>query len=100
MRITLRDRPVHIGDPEFDVDADEAGVREYSIAGRVPLVAADAGLSAELEALVPGGMRAWLVTHRGYVLGRADRALSGAAGRERSEERRVGKECVSTCRSR
>jgi len=84
LRIPLRDRPDHIGVSVFDVDADEAGVREYSIAGRVPLVAADAGLSAELEALVPGGMRAWLVTHRGYVLGRADRALSGAAGRDRS----------------
>src|SRR3546814_4755884 len=26
--------------------------------------------------------------------------VSGGGGRERSEERRVGKECVSTCRSR
>src|SRR3546814_3875532 len=32
----------------------------------------------------------------------ADRAAAGAGGfsRRRSEERRVGKECVSTCRSR
>src|SRR3546814_20193865 len=28
------------------------------------------------------------------------RSVSGAGGRYRSEERRVGEECVSTCRSR
>ena len=82
LRIPLRDRPDRIGISVFDVDAD--GIREYSIAGRVPMVAADPGLSAELEALVPGGMRTWLVTHRGYVLGRADRAPSGAGGVDRS----------------
>src|SRR3546814_10133399 len=43
--------------------------------------------------------------HRGLRQAAADRAarpLWGGAGRDqaRSEERRVGKECVSTCRSR
>lgn len=88
LRIPLRNRPDEIGISVFDVDAGEARVSEYSIAGRVPLVAADAALSAELEALVPGGMRAWLVTSRGYVLARADRAFSGAAGREGAERDR------------
>src|SRR3546814_17488117 len=32
--------------------------------------------------------------------GRPGRLAAGNAGRQRSEERRVGKECVSTCRSR
>src|SRR3546814_19696750 len=32
--------------------------------------------------------------------GRIDQAALEAAGHERSEERRVGKECVRTCRSR
>src|SRR3546814_16727021 len=32
--------------------------------------------------------------------GKANRIECGEAVRERSEERRVGKECVSTCRSR
>jgi len=82
LRIPLRDRPDRIGVSVFDVDA--AGSREYSIPGRVPVVAADPGLSAELEALVPGGMRTWLVTHQGDVLGRADRARSGASPADRS----------------
>ena len=85
LRIPLRDRPDRIGVSVFDVDGAGGAAREYSIAGRVPLVAADSGLSGALEALLPGGMRAWLLTHRGYVLGRADRALApGAAGRDRS----------------
>src|SRR3546814_3413007 len=32
--------------------------------------------------------------------GGADRSVAAHSGRHRSEERRVGKECVSTCRSR
>src|SRR3546814_20567134 len=32
--------------------------------------------------------------------GEVERAWSGAGGDQRSEERRVGRECVSTCRSR
>ena len=85
LRIPLRDRPDRIGVSVFDVDGAGGAAREYSIAGRMPLVAADSGLSGALEGLLPGGMRAWLLTHRGYVLGRADRALApGAAGRDRS----------------
>src|SRR3546814_13501440 len=40
-----------------------------------------------------------LVRHPRQVMSR-DRLLDLVRGRERSEERRVGKECVSTCRSR
>lgn len=82
LRIPLRDLPERIGISVFDVDA--AGNQEYSIAGRAPLVAADPALSAELEALVPGGMRTWLVTYGGYVLGRADRARMGTGRVDRS----------------
>src|SRR3546814_15589360 len=38
------------------------------------------------------------VPRRQYT--RANRTQEGAGGHSRSEERRVGKECVSTCRSR
>jgi len=79
LRIPLRDRPDRIGLTVYDVDGPTKNAREYSIAGRAPLVAADPGLSAELEALLPGGMRAWLVTQGGYVLGRADRVPPGAS---------------------
>lgn len=84
LRIPLRDRPDRIGVSVFDVDGDDFNPREFSIAGRVPLVAADPGLSDELQSLLPGGVRAWLVTPGGYVLARADRALSGASGGDRS----------------
>lgn len=79
LRIPLRDRPDRLGVSVFDIDGAQSSSQEYSIAGRVPLVAADPDLSGELEALLPGGMRAWLITGRGYVLGRADRALSTAS---------------------
>src|SRR3546814_15755859 len=39
-----------------------------------------------------------LVSRHHMVFGRGDEAL--AVAHDRSEERRVGKECVSTCRSR
>lgn len=84
LRIPLRDRPDRIGVSVFDVDVDDPDPREYSIAGRVPLVTADPVLSDELQSLLPGGMRAWVVTPGGYVLARADRALSGTSGSDRS----------------
>lgn len=84
LRIPLRDRPDRIGVSVFDVDAAQPEPRAYSIDGRVPLVAADPEFSSELDTLVPGGMRAWLVSHQGYVLGRADRMLSAPVGPDRS----------------
>src|SRR3546814_6846460 len=41
-----------------------------------------------------------LFQHLGGAAGEAVAADGGATARQRSEERRVGKECVSTCRSR
>src|SRR3546814_21177556 len=43
-----------------------------------------------------------LAPHNGRIAGRLSQTLyrSGASEADRSEERRVGKECVSTCRSR
>src|SRR3546814_11339426 len=38
--------------------------------------------------------------HRTLAFGRHVRVTNLANGKSRSEERRVGKECVSTCRSR
>src|SRR3546814_3607044 len=50
----------------------------------------------------------WLVAHRGFRIEDAatvarslnDRVIEGIDALRRSEERRVGEECVSTCRSR
>src|SRR3546814_17574282 len=41
-----------------------------------------------------------LISTRGTILRSFDQALDAFLGDIRSEERRVGKECVSTCRSR
>src|SRR3546814_5518162 len=57
-----------------------------------------AGRTLELE---KGGSEPRTLTDRAKREGRAIRYLYGRQARpERSEERRVGKECVSTCRSR
>ncbi|MBS3822577.1 MAG: hypothetical protein KGY53_01620 [Wenzhouxiangellaceae bacterium] len=79
LRIPLRDRPEALGVSVFDVDDPDTNAREYSIAGRVPLVARDPEISSALDALLPGGMRAWLVTGGGYVLGHADHGLRAGA---------------------
>ena len=83
LRIPLRDRPEAFGVTVFDVDGPNDRRREYSIAGRAPLVAPDPELSAALDALLPGGMRAWLVDRQGYVLSHADHALRAGAGPDR-----------------
>src|SRR3546814_16415570 len=64
------------------------GIGRFAFTPLLPMMQNDAGL-----ALTQGG---WLASanYLGYLIG----AL--AAGMLRSEERRVGKECVSTCRSR
>src|SRR3546814_1549068 len=46
------------------------------------------------------GTRRFVCSDTEYCAGRQAAGHTGAAGTERSEERRVGKECVSTCRSR
>ena len=83
LRIPLRDRPDALGVSVFDVDGPNDRRREYSIAGRAPLVAPDPELSGALDALLPGGMRAWLVDRQGYVLSHADHALRAGAGTDR-----------------
>src|SRR3546814_17172810 len=65
---------------------------------------ATSALDAESEALVQRGLEAamegrttLIIAHRLATVQRADRIV---VLENRSEERRVGKECVSTCRSR
>src|SRR3546814_17405738 len=60
------------------------------LADRQRLPQLDAARAVAVE--IGGNMR-WLVARQPHQFGRARRA-------PRSEERRVGKECVSTCRSR
>src|SRR3546814_12432246 len=70
-------------------------VRDDGLAERVHFILNAAGA-------VPGPMDAWLVL-RGTKTLHLRMAAHDANGRKvsaRSEERRVGKECVSTCRSR
>lgn len=84
LRIPLRDRPTRLGVSVYDVDGPGRPPRQYAIDGRVPLVGAEPQLSSQLDSLLPGSMRVWLVTHQGYVLGHADRTLSRAADRSPS----------------
>src|SRR3546814_16218314 len=60
-------------------------------------IIAQAGLSAHL--LDVGFDDDWCAKHIRHNIEKA-LAYSNASGLGRSEERRVGKECVSTCRSR
>ena len=80
LRIPLRDRPEALGISVFDVDEPGAGAREYAIPGRAPLIARDPELSSALEGVLPGGMRAWLLSPQGYVLGHADHSLRARPG--------------------
>src|SRR3546814_4280980 len=54
------------------------------------------GSGEPIGARGPAGNRRALLLAGRHALGKR----GGAAGGDRSEERRVGKECVSTCRSR
>src|SRR3546814_7968187 len=64
--------------------------------------------SSDLIEQLPGGLAAARAAagllmpdvEHGVVAVRQQLLLAGGAAAERSEERRVGKECVSTCRSR
>src|SRR3546814_8885702 len=61
-----------------------------------------AGCTIASDATRADLQRVVVVDDQRRVVGEALRLVdrSGARGRSRSEERRVGKECVSTCRSR
>src|SRR3546814_3804915 len=63
------------------------------------LVSAFLILGMRRGALVPGRMQSLAELSYEFVAGLISDTV-GAEGRRRSEERRVGKECVSTCRSR
>src|SRR3546814_7936089 len=57
------------------------------------------GIAVDLDGLLGCGQRAWLeVTGDEPVVAQGQRSRSSRG--PRSEERRVGKECVSTCRTR
>src|SRR3546814_11359094 len=79
----------------------DADVNRFATCGGTQFVfreLLDAGLMHEdIATVVPGGMRAYCDEPRLAADGTLDHAPGIAA---RSEERRVGKECVSTCRSR
>src|SRR3546814_12228750 len=75
----------------------------------IELVARDVVTAVDREHVDPrriGGIPAFVRVHPGVVGAEAERAgtgfqaVVGAGIQARSEERRVGKECVSTCRSR
>src|SRR3546814_20001060 len=64
--------------------------------------AAGAGLSTALVGWMTLAAGLWALYHDPYYLRFKPRMgrLAWTSQKERSEERRVGKECVSTCRSR
>src|SRR3546814_12160118 len=93
---------MRISDWSSDVCSSDLGLgaRSTEKGGLPPLSVATA-----LEHCWRGwSLRKILAIRRGLLLlsGRPSSAIFGgsAAGASRSEERRVGKECVSTCRSR
>src|SRR3546814_12698786 len=92
--------PTRSAVPELDV-----GVAGYHLAEMTSMATDEADLIAALRArdevafaaLVDQPTPAMLRVARGYV---ASHEIAEEVVQERSEERRVGKECVSTCRSR
>src|SRR3546814_14073461 len=86
---------VHVVNPvDFDFAFDIAGKQIVS-----PSRIADALGSAELADAFNGATRAAVIVGAIAENGIHASALRKAAKDFRSEERRVGKECVSTCRS-
>src|SRR3546814_20205679 len=93
---------MRISDWSSDVcSSDLKAVKRGEVAFFAPpsnaLVHAHFGAEPPVFGKIVYGLPGDIVTHRG-----ADVVVSWAAGagNERSDERRVGKECVSTCRSR
>src|SRR3546814_16508639 len=77
-------RPIYAGNANATVESEDAKL-VLTVRGTAFEKAAATGGSGTVEAVSAGG----------------DAGLSSFVGSEiRSEERRVGKECVSTCRSR
>src|SRR3546814_18818385 len=94
--------------PRADRDAHNGDVKiHYVVQGKGPLVVMLHGfpdywatwkpLMAELSA---AGYRTAALDMRGYNLSDKPKGEAAYAMPKRSEERRVGKECVSTCRYR
>src|SRR3546814_12233649 len=88
------------------LQALEAQICETGMAGvGINVIAKRAGVSKELIYRyfdgMPGLMLAWM-KEQDFWTGRSDLLKDGEPSQRtpRSEERRVGKECVSTCRSR
>src|SRR3546814_14999124 len=75
---------------------------QVSVLGPLRVIGAD-GCDLTPDGVLQRRLLALLVANRGRVV-RADAAIealwSASLPRDRSEERRVGKECVRTCRSR
>src|SRR3546814_11476164 len=72
-----------------------------ALLARVEVCADDKGfglIRLETQSNNPAACRVY--ARAGYTLGGFDHKLYADGPHERSEERRVGKECVSTCRSR
>src|SRR3546814_11679525 len=92
-------RPVAIG---LDLGGELIDVADSTEEGK--LVAADDGNAPAVAPFDAAqrhevGIEAVLIAGQ-HRSGLADEVVVGERGDDRSEERRVGKECVSTCRSR
>src|SRR3546814_20722974 len=93
---------MRISDWSSDVCSSDLGQLELHFLAELPLLGRASSQQAE-EAVVRSrlicGVKNWSQTSRISGIGRQQsHELHGRE--ERSEERRVGKECVSTCRSR
>src|SRR3546814_12758563 len=86
---------------DTDADTDPRPALAYHlIEGTGPTVIFLPGYASDMAGSKAPALEAWAKA-RGQAFLRFDYAGCGrSAGAFRSEERRVGKECVSTCRSR
>src|SRR3546814_15362311 len=90
-----KNNPVLVGEPGVGKTAVVEGLAQKIVANDVPETLKDKQLyTLDLGALVAGSR------YRGDFEERHKQVLKEIRTRGRSEERRVGKECVSTCRSR
>src|SRR3546814_15400104 len=101
---------MRISDWSSDVCSSDLHLRTAGNHGRRPAPSSGAGRgllfrqppAASLPQSWRGGVRGGIRLHAAQLLGRFFVRLAFSYARRigRSEERRVGKECVSTCRSR
>src|SRR3546814_16741399 len=80
-----------------------AAIRDYTIEAKEAKAGVSARIMTDLSQHIPGATMAAvarLVTSERFAVRGTNLFISNVPGAQSSEERRVGKECARTCRSR